>query len=66
MTDRGDARQTDEGFSNRMVKALTRVEGRLRHATVTLDVSYEDDARRPATIEGELASSSDRQPDGGD
>jgi hypothetical protein len=59
MTDRGDAKQTDEGFANRLVRAASRVEGRLRHATVTVDMSYDEGPSQPAVIEGELASSHD-------
>jgi hypothetical protein len=59
-----DLAQSDDAFANRLVRAVSRVEGKVRHATVTVDVSYEDEDRQPATIEGESAySPSSRPPD---
>jgi hypothetical protein len=66
MTERGDAKQTDEVFANRLVRAATRVEGRLRRATVTFEMDEPQEARRPATIEAELASAFDGQSDEAD
>jgi hypothetical protein len=47
-----EATQNEDGFANRLVRAVSRVEGKVRHATVTVDVSYGDDVRQPADLDG--------------
>jgi hypothetical protein len=54
-----DRAQGDDGFANRMVRAISRVEGRVRHARVTVDVAYDDDGGQPPTIEGEVSRPGD-------
>ena len=60
MTDRSDAKQADDGFSNRLVRAVNRVEGRLRHATLTVGMTY----GRPPMLEGVLVTTPNVKPNG--